>query len=137
MKINNYKWIIPFIILFVSSVIFFVMVDSHSGIGHKPLFFTMENEDTYSHKIVVEIFNTTGASIFVDRYTLNPGQFIVSPKIIDETNDGDTYIYKATLENNMTETYNFTVDADAVASIIVYNNSQNGEAYIDFGYTIG
>jgi hypothetical protein len=33
-------------------------------------------------------------------------------------------MYKATLENNITSTYNFTVDSDAAASIHIYNDSE-------------
>ena len=101
--------------------------------NREPLLFTVSNEDVYSHTVVVEIFDSSETSIFTDEYTLEPGQFMVSPSIIDETNDGDTYIYEATLENNMTKTYKFTVDSDAAASIDIYNESESSGAYIEFG----
>ncbi|ABE52603.1 hypothetical protein [Methanococcoides burtonii] len=142
MKNDKQRWIMLFTILVITGLFFALIVTSTIRYDilkekHEPLFFTMKNKDIYSHKITVEIFNSTGASIFVDAYTLNSGQFMKSPSIIDETNDGDTYIYKAILENDMNETYIFTVDADAAASITVYNDSENKEAYINFGYTIG
>ncbi|MFA0823625.1 MAG: hypothetical protein ACC612_12165 [Methanomethylovorans sp.] len=96
----------------------------------------MNNEDVYPHEVVVKIFDSAGILIFTDKYALDPGQFVKSPSVINETDDGDTYMYKATLENNITSTYNFTVDSNAAASIHIYNDSENAEAYIDFGYTI-
>jgi hypothetical protein len=108
--------------------------DNINAEEHEPLFFTVKNQDVYPHEVVVEIFDSSGVSIFIKKYALNPEQYLRSPSIID---DGDMYMYKATLENNMSETYNFTVDADAAASITIYNESENGEANIKFGYTIG
>lgn len=103
---------------------------------HEQLYFTMKNEDVYPHEVVVKIFDSSGILIFTNNYALDPDQFIKSPSVIDEIDDGNIYMYKATLENNITSIYNFTVNSNAAASIHIYNDSENAEAYIDFGYTI-
>jgi|GEM_PF-5569943 small-conductance mechanosensitive channel len=100
------------------------------------LMFTMSNWDAYPHTVVVEIFDSSGILIFIDEYTLEPGQFMKSPSVTKKIEDGDRYVYKATLENGMVETYNFTVDSYAAASIDLSNKSEGSGAYIEFGYTI-
>lgn len=100
------------------------------------LMFTMSNQDAYPHTVVVEIFDSSGILIFIDEYTLEPGQSTKSPSITKRIDDGDRYVYRATLENGMVETYNFTVDSYAAASIDISNESESSGAYIDFGCMI-
>lgn len=98
---------------------------------NSPLRFTVFNNDKYPHNIKIEIFDSAGTSIFTDIYNLGSGQYVISPQM--EKND-DNYIYKATLENNVTDTYNFTAEPTAEASIDIVNKS--GYLSIDFGYSI-
>ena len=102
----------------------------------RSLLFMMSNQDKYSHTVVVEIFDSSGVLIFVNEYTLDSGQFMESPSITKEINDGDMFMYRATLENNMTGTYNFTVDSYAEACIDIYNESEGAGVYIEFGCMI-
>ena len=102
----------------------------------RSLMFTISNRDTSPHKVVVEIFDSSEVLIFIDEYTLGPGQFMESPSITKKINDGDMFMYRATLENGMADTYNFTVDSYAAASIHIHNESEDSGAYIEFGYTI-
>lgn len=93
--------------------------------------FTIFNNDEYSHNIKIEIFDSSGTLIFSDIYNIYPSDYIMSQKI--ERNDVN-YIYKATLENNVTGTYNFEVQPTAEVSMDINNNS--GILSIDFGYSI-
>ncbi|MDY0388740.1 MAG: hypothetical protein RBT65_16780 [Methanolobus sp.] len=97
----------------------------------EPLRFTIFNNDKYSHNIKIEIFDSSGTLIFSDIYNIYPSDYIMSQKI--ERNDVN-YIYKATLENNVTGTYNFEVQPTAEVSMDINNNS--GTLSIDFGYSI-
>ena len=97
----------------------------------EPLRFTVFNNDMYSHSILIEIFDSSGTLIFSDIYNIYPNDYIMSQKI--ERNDVN-YIYKATLENNVTGTYNFEVQPTAEVSMDINNNS--GTLSIDFGYSI-
>jgi hypothetical protein len=101
------------------------------GNKEEPLRFTVFNNDVYSHKIEVEIFDTAGTSIFSKIYNLEANTYIISTPI--EKND-TYYVYKATLENNVTNTYNFEVQPTAEVSMDINNNS--GTLSIDFGYSI-
>jgi len=137
MKRIKFSWTTIFAILVIICLAFLLIAVLHTGFFEQEhLFFTVNNEDVHPHQVVIEIFDSSGILIFTDKYSLDPGQFIKSSSVIDETDDGDIYMYKATLENNRTSIYNFTVDSNAAASIHIYNDSENAEAYIDFGYTI-
>lgn len=110
--------------------------DPDDYLKDRSLLFMMSNQDKYPHTVVVEIFDLSGVLVFIDEYTLGPGQFMESPSITKKINDGDMFMYRATLENNMTGAYNFTVDSYAEACIDIYNESEGSGAYIEFGCMI-
>jgi hypothetical protein len=111
------------------------IIGSYPSGNEFPLEFSVYNSDEYSHTISVELLDSSETLIFTNTYTLGPNEYIISPEM---ENTDDNYIYKATLENNVTATYNFIPDAYdySAASIDIINNSDNGEASIDFGMSI-
>lgn len=121
------KLIVSIIIIAILALILMYAL----GNKEEPLRFSVFNNDIYSHNIKVEIFDTAGASIFSEIYNLEANTYIISTPI--EKND-TYYVYKATLENNVTNTYNFEVQPTAEVSMDIINNS--GTLSIDFGYSI-
>ena len=137
MKRIEFSWTTIFAILVIICLAFVLTAVLHTVFFEQEhMFFTVNNKDVHPHQVVIEIFDSSGILIFTNKYTLESGEFIKSPSVIDETDDGDIYMYKATLENNITSIYDFTVDSTAATSIHIYNDFENAEAYIDFGYTI-
>lgn len=121
------KLIVSIIIIAILALILMYAL----GNKEEPLRFSVFNNDIYSHNIKVEIFDSAGTSIFSEIYNLEANTYIMSAPI--DKND-TSYVYKATLGNNVTNTYNFEVQPTAEVSMDINNNS--GTLSIDFGYSI-
>ncbi|TQD28423.1 hypothetical protein [Methanolobus vulcani] len=111
------------------------IISSYPSGKELPLEFSVYNSDEYPHTISVELFDSAGTLIFANTYALGPNEYVISPEM---ENTDDNYIYKATLEDNVTATYNFIPDAYdySAASIDIINDSDNGKAFINFGMSI-
>lgn len=110
-------------------------INSYPSEKEFPLEFSVSNHDKYAHTISVELFDSTGTLIFTNTYSLDPRERIRPPEM---ENTDENYIFKVTLDNNITATYNFTPDTYdySAADIDIINDSDNGEAFIEFGMVI-
>jgi hypothetical protein len=93
--------LIVLLIVFRKVVIFTVMTLLFSP-GIEPLSFAIYNNDTNSHQITMEIFNSNNRSLFQQTYKINPKERIHSPEI---TKDKGEYIFKITLDGEIERTF--------------------------------
>ncbi|WMW26384.1 hypothetical protein RE474_06665 [Methanolobus sediminis] len=100
-----------------------------------PLEFIVFNGDEYPHIISVELFDSTGTLLYTNIYALDPHEYVHPPEM---KNTDESYIFKVTLDNNITGTYSFIPDTYdySAADIYIDNDSANGGAYISFGMAI-
>lgn len=113
----------------------YTTIGSYPSGKELPLVFGVSNLDEYSHTISVELFDSAGTLLYSNIYALGPHEFINSHEM---ENTDDNYIFKVTLDNNVTGTYDFTPDAYdySSADITISNKSDHGKAYISFGMGI-
>ncbi|WP_340819991.1 hypothetical protein [Methanolobus sp. WCC4] len=100
-----------------------------------PLEFLVSNGDEYPHTISVELFDSAGTLLYTNIYTLEPHEYVHPPEM---ENTDENYIFKVTLDNNVSGTYNFTPDTYdySAADIYITNDSDTGKAYISFGMMV-
>ncbi|HWQ49424.1 MAG TPA: hypothetical protein VN414_10850 [Methanosarcina sp.] len=67
--------------------------------GIDPLQFSLRNSDSKKHGMSIEIFDFNNKSVFKEKYTMNPGDTISSPKINAELGQ---YKYEIILDNKFT-----------------------------------
>ncbi|WP_292372981.1 hypothetical protein [Methanosarcina sp. UBA411] len=67
--------------------------------GIDPLQFSLRNSDSKKHGVSIEIFDFNNKSVFKEKYTINPGDTISSPKINAELGQ---YKYEIILDNKFT-----------------------------------
>lgn len=71
-----------------------------------PLYY-IENEDVNNHEVVVEIFDSHNKSIFKETHKLSPKESVEYPKpfLLKLTWPEEEYIFKISLDSEVTETY--------------------------------
>lgn len=110
-------------------------ISSYPSGKELPLEFFISNGDEYPHTISVEIFDSAGTLLYTNIYTLDPHEYVHPPEM---KNTDENYTFKVTLNNNVISTYNFIPDTYdySAAEISIINNSDNEEAYIEFGMMV-
>lgn len=98
-------------------------------IGAPSLLFSIYNNDSNEHKVVIEIFDSNNESVFEQTYELAPEASISQPKptwLLLELSipSGDTkeYTFKTILNNNVTDTRQIGLQVWSMADIVLYEN---------------
>nr|WP_321496750.1 hypothetical protein [uncultured Methanolobus sp.] len=98
-----------------------------------PLGFYVNNWDDTNHTIQIEVFDINETPIFDEEYNLESNTHANSTNI---TTVGGTYIFKATLDHNITEKYEFTMGIYEGPVDINIDHSNDSGASIVFGYMV-
>jgi len=101
-------------------------------VGQPTPLFIIQNEDSYSHKVDIEIFNSDNESIFKELYTLNQSERKEYPKPQTMTNSESyhAYTFKVTLDNETTKILTEMIDPWTTPVIDLYsphNKNASGE----------
>ncbi|WP_319507671.1 hypothetical protein [uncultured Methanolobus sp.] len=113
----------------------YTTISSYPSGKEFPLEFLVSNGDEYPHIISVELFDSTGTLLYTNIYALDSHEYVHPPEM---KNTDENYIFKVTLDNNITGMYNFTPDTYdySAADIYITNNYDTGKAYISFGMMV-
>jgi hypothetical protein len=101
-------------------------------VGQPTPLFIIRNEDSNSHKVDIEIFNSDNESIFKELYILNQSEWKEYPKTQTMTNTESyhTYTFKVTLDNETTKILTEQIDPWTTPVIDLYsphNKNASGE----------
>ena len=101
-------------------------------VGQPTPLFIIQNEDSNSHKVDIEIFNSDNESIFKELYILNQSEWKEYPKTQTMTNTESyhTYTFKVTLDNETTKILTEQIDPWTTPVIDLYsphNKNASGE----------
>lgn len=101
-------------------------------VGQPTPLLIIQNEDSNSHKVDIEIFNSDNESIFKELYTLNQNESENIPKPQNMTNSESyhTYTFKVTLDNETTKILTEKIDPWTTPVIELYsphNRNASGE----------
>jgi hypothetical protein len=113
------------IVALISMLGFYIFLESLSPGGVfgyiEPLRFSIFNGDENKHDITVEIFDSNNKTIFSEIYSLEPRGSIQSPVITEKRGK---YMFKVTLDNNITRTHKTSVSEGHIGvSIIIQLHS--------------
>ena len=87
-----------------------------------PLYY-IENEDVNNHEVVVEIFDSHNKSILKETHKLSPKESVEYPKpfLPKLTWPEEEYIFKITLDSEVTETYETEIYPWLMVAIHLYH----------------
>lgn len=99
-------------------------------IGAPSPLFSIYNNDSNEHKVVIEIFDSNNESIFEQTYELAPGASIWQPKsswlLLElSVSPGNTKecTFKITLDDDITEIHQIGLQPWVIADIILYEDN--------------
>lgn len=92
-------------------------------VGQPTPFFTIRNEDSNSHNVDIEIFNSDNESIFKELYILNKSEHKEYPKpqTMTKPESYHTYTFKVTLDNETTKIHTEQIGPWATLEISLYS----------------
>jgi len=85
-----------------------------------PLYY-IENEDVNNHEVVIEIFDSHNKSILKETHKLSPKESVEYPKLFLPKLTEEEYIFKITLDSEVTETYETEIYPWLMVAIHLYH----------------
>lgn len=101
-------------------------------VGAPTSLFSIHNNDTHEHKVVIEIFDSNNESVFEETYKLAPGAEIWKSKptwlllqLFILPGNTKEWTFKATLDDDITEMRQIRLQPWVTADVMLYYNAEN------------